>query len=127
MYEKSEYRYDWSSALKKLGIIIIIGIIILVVIFFVLNAKPKTKTNSFLEDNLNTMLSVATAYYKNNELATDEKITLKEMIDHKMLIDFIDENGNNCDHKASYARLRNNRVKVYLKCDYDEDSKEINI
>ena len=120
MYDEVEYHINWASKFKKaiivIGIIILIGIIVL----SFLKNKPKVQ-NNFFEDNLNTMIKVAKNYYQNNENL--DKITLKEMLDKKMMLEFYDENGHTCDLYSSYAKKENNKIEVYLKCETKQDSK----
>ena len=51
----------------------------------------------------------------------------EEMINKKMLIDFVDENGNNCNTKKSYAQINNNKIKISLTCDIEQKTTEITI
>ena len=72
------------------------------------------------------MLKVAQNYYQSNE--TSDKITLQEMLDKKMLLKFIDDDGNYCDTQSSYAIRQSNKVEVYLKCSNGPiKEKEINM
>ena len=68
---------------------------------------------------------MAKNYYKEQD--AQEKITLKEMVNKKMLLQFVDENGRYCDINNSYAIRRNNKVEVFLKCSNQEKTTESNI
>ena len=110
MYDEVEYSVDWHSKFKKA---IILGLVGLGISLILKNNNIKPVDN-YLEDNLNTMLKVAQNYYQTNETTT--KITLQEMLDKKMLLEFVDDEGNYCDTHNSYAIKENNKVEVYLKC-----------
>ena len=118
MYDEAEYLFDWHSVAKRIIMVVIILTIIAIIIL--LFNKSKTPANYF-DDNLNTMTSVATRYYQQSNAT--EKITLKEMIDRRMLIEFVDEDGSMCDINNSYATVENNHVKVFLKCNSNQETK----
>ena len=122
MYSEAQMTFDYQSAIKKL---LIIGIVLFITAIIICSInKPKNNINYF-EDNLNTMTSVATNYYKqNNNVNT---ITLKEMIDNKMILEFVDEKGNSCDLNNSYAKMDNDKVEVFLKCNSNQDTKITNL
>ena len=121
MYEEGEFRVDWLAKFKKAFIIILIlaSIAIIFILFF--NNKEQ-HFNDYFEDNINTMSKVAQNYYSHNK--DYQKITLKEMLDRKMILDFVDEDGTTCDLNASYANIESNKVKVFLKCNQKEETRE---
>lgn len=124
MYDEVEYTINWGDKFKK-GIIV--AFVLFAIIFVILLIKPKNnlKNTNYFEDNINTMLNVAKNYYKEQD--AQEKITLKEMVNKKMLLQFVDENGRYCDTNNSYAIRRNNKVEVFLKCSNQEKTTESNI
>lgn len=122
MYEQAEYRFDWSSVKKKFLVILIIGILIFCIATLLI--KPKNKT-SYFDDNLTTMTSVAKKYYSQNNTA--EKLTLEEMVNKKMVASFIDEDGNTCNLKKSYAQIDNNKVIVNLICNHNQKTTETSL
>ena len=124
MYDEVEYTINWGDKFKK-GIIV--AFVLFAIIFIILLIKPKNnlKNTNYFEDNINTMLNVAKNYYKEQDV--QEKITLKEMVNKKMLLQFVDENGRYCDTNNSYAIRRNNKVEVFLKCSNQEKTTESNI
>ncbi len=124
MYDEVEYTINWGDKFKK-GIIV--AFVLFAIIFVILLIKPKNnlKNTNYFEDNINTMLNVAKNYYKEQDV--QEKITLKEMVNKKMLLQFVDENGRYCDTNNSYAIRRNNKVEVFLKCSNQEKTTESNI
>lgn len=121
MYEEADYKFDWQNTLKKLIIVLLIGISFFIIFLFI--NKDKT---TYFDDNIKTMSAVAKNYYSQNE-EIKEQITLKEMIDKKMLNEFIDENGKTCDLNNSYAQINNKTIKIKLTCSTNQDIKEITI
>ena len=96
--------------------------------------SPKTKTNEatsskVFQKNLQTMKTASVNYYskKENLPATDGKeiLTLRQMIDKRMLTAFTDKNGKACDVKQSYSEISSDNgeyvLKVKLKCSDEED------
>ncbi len=112
MYDEVEYKVNWAEKFKK-GISIVLIVFLIGMGISLIVSKISHKPNYF-DDNLKTMTSVARNYYKENNNA--EKLTLKDMVNKKMLIEFVDENGEYCDINNSYAKVNNNKVEVYLQC-----------
>lgn len=119
MYDEVEYKVNWFEQFRK-GLVIILIIFILGICVLLL--IPKNKQVNYFEDNLQTMISVAKNYYKDSN--NREKLTLKEMVNKKMLIEFVDENGEYCDVNNSYAKINNNKIEVFLKCPSNEQKAE---
>lgn len=124
MYDEVDYKVDWADKFKKAILIFIVMFIIAFVILLIIR-KPQEEQSNFFEDNLNTMMGVAKNYYSQND--TDKKITLKEMVKKKMMLDLTDEEGNLCDYNNSYAIRNNQNIKVYLKCANEEKETDDNI
>ena len=122
MYEEAEYRFDWSGVMFKI-LFVVAALVIAIVLIFIFSSKSNISTDYF-KDNMNTMVSVAKNYYSSNNI--NEKITLEEMIDKKMIIDFIDEDGNTCDAQNSYATLNNNKITVNLVCNKQQEKVDVN-
>lgn len=85
-------------------------------------------TDSFV-NNINTMKNAAFEYFTKSKLPTKiggtEKLTLAQMIDQKLLIDFTNE-GKSCDTDGSYVQTTktadgNYALKVSLTCDKKSD------
>ena len=124
MYDEVDYKVDWADKFKKAILIFIVMFIISFVILLIIK-KPQEEQSNFFDDNLNTMMGVAKNYYSQND--TDKKITLKEMVKKKMMLDLTDEEGNLCDYNNSYAIRNNQNIKVYLKCANEEKETDDNI
>ena len=119
MYDEVEYKVNWFEKFRK-GLVIVLIIFILGICVLLL--IPKNKQVNYFEDNFQTMISVAKNYYKDSN--NMEKLTLKEMVNKKMLIEFVDENGEYCDVNNSYAKISNNKIEVFLKCPSNEQKAE---
>ncbi len=80
-------------------------------------------------DNIVTMKDAAKAYYTDprlpQEVGDKVKMTLGEMEDKKLIIPFVDSEGNACDKTASYVEITKMEdeyiMKVNLKCGDQEN------
>ena len=89
-----------------------------------INSKLDALTSGIFNTNLQTMKDAAVSYYTTERLPEKVKdvksMTLKEMIDNKLLVEFKDGNGKSCDLKDSYVevvKLENEyQMKVNLSC-----------
>lgn len=79
-------------------------------------------------DNLERMKNVAIDYYGDNYLLKEDKdsstITLKEMIDKKLIITLIDKNNKPCDVEKSYASVTRKEGIYLLKVNLKDSEKE---
>ncbi len=93
------------------------------------NVDLTALTNRIFNANIQEMKEAAILYYTTERLpqtvGSDSKMTLKEMIDKHLLLEFTDKNGNTCDANNSYVQITKEEneylMKVYLKCNDDED------
>ena len=131
MYEDKTRRniqINWKSLFIKLGILlVVIFIIIWIVSLF---NKDKEVTSNF-GTNLQSMRNAATEYFTGSRLPKEinesTSLTLGEMFERNLLIEFQDENGNSCDVDNSYIEAtklddENYRIEVRLVCDNDSDT-----
>ena len=81
-------------------------------------------------DNINNMKDAARTYFTTDRLPSTNggkvKLTLKEMLNKKMLVPFVDKNGNACDTENSYVEVTRNStydytLKVNLVCGEEQD------
>ena len=131
MYEDKTRRsiqINWKSLLIKLGILLVV-IFIIIWIVSIFN-KDEEVTSNF-GTNLQSMRNAATEYFTGsrlpNEINESTSLTLKEMFERKLLVEFQDENGNSCDVDNSYIEAtkiddENYRIEVRLVCDNDSDT-----
>lgn len=131
MYEEKErrkFQINWKSLLIKLSILLVV---IFVVIWIVsLFNKDKEVVSNF-GVNLQSMREAATEYFTGSRLPSEinesTSLTLGEMFERNLLIEFQDENGNSCDTENSYVEAtklddENYRIEVRLVCDNDSDT-----
>lgn len=93
------------------------------------NVDLSPLTDRIFNANIQEMKEAAIPYFTTERLPKKvgdvEKITLQEMLDEKLLIEFRDKNGDTCDTKNSYVSVTKEEneylMKVYLKCNDDED------
>ncbi|HPF83105.1 MAG TPA: hypothetical protein PLV83_02935 [Bacilli bacterium] len=88
------------------------------------NKKLDLLTGTIYNTNIQTMKEAAISYYTNERLPKAlndvERITLGNMLDKKLLVDFVDGNGKSCDNNASYVevvKLEDEfQMKINLSC-----------
>lgn len=126
MYEEKvrKFSLDWKSILIKL---LVIFAVLFIGLWFVSVVKKDNKTNnaSNISENLARMQIVALEYFKGSKLPESvngkKKISLQEMFDAKLMVEFKDQDGNVCDTTNSFAEATkiNNEdytIKVKLVC-----------
>ena len=130
MYEDKSvpFHINWKSLLIKLGILLVV---VFVVIFLIsLFTKDEAKKSNF-GTNLSAMRDAATEYFVGSRLPKDvneaKSITLEEMFEKNLLVEFLDEDGNSCNTTDSYAEVtkldeENYRLEVTLVCENDSDT-----
>ncbi len=129
MYTERNNR-PFGSVFAKI-VLIVVALFILMILFptkgFVTNYIDKklgTTKNSNFNSNLIAMATAASGYYTDSRLPkkTDEesKMTLKEMLDQKMIVKLTDNNGISCSTKKSYVLVKRKEdeytMKVNLTC-----------
>lgn len=119
----------------KTFLISLILIIVLVLLLVWLLPMPNLKglNNRIFNSNIQEMKNAAIPYFTTDrlpqEIGDSKTLTLQEMIDLKLLLPFTDKNGDKCDTEKSYVTLTKRgteddsyyELKVYLKCNDDED------
>lgn len=131
MYEEKPKRsihINWKSLLIKLAILLVV---VFLVIWIISLFGRDDKNESNFKDNLELMRNAATEYFTESRLPQEidesERITLGEMFDQNLLIEFQDENGNDCDRNASYAEATmideaTYQLEVSLVCENESDT-----
>lgn len=124
-------------------ILVIIALFILVWLFptkqYVTNQIDKsinkkldgigTSYNGVFNENVKIMKDGATSYFTSDRLPKNTgdtvTLTLKEMLDRHLIIEFTDGNGETCDPKDSYVEVTKEDseyiMKVNLSCDKQKD------
>ena len=118
MYEEKKKRnINWKSLIIK---ILLLALIVFLIIWVIqINTKRNNEQNDtkVFNQNIATMKESSESYYKSNKLPENigdkDKITLEEMIDNNLLMEFTDKNGNFCDEKNSYAQVTKTKENVY--------------
>ncbi len=138
MYEEGNKNlsFNWSSLIIKL--VILAAIVFLAGWIFVRvtnNSGSSTSSNSLAMDNneyitdITAMKSAAFEYYTSSKLPEKvggtDRLTLTQMINQKLLIDFTDD-GKTCDTDSSYIQTTktadgNYALKVSLTCGEKSD------
>ena len=85
--------------------------------------------NQLFNQNVMMIKSAAKDYYTLSRLPQNDgdvvKMTLKEMLEEKILLPFVDSKGNTCDTEASYVTVtkkdKEYLMKINLKCSDYED------
>lgn len=134
MYTEYEERrgFPFRDFLIKLAIVIIF-----VLLLFWLLPIPNMKgvNNNVFNANVETMKDTAINYFTTERLPKNvgDKVTLtlKEMLDLKLLLPFTDKNGDTCDINKSYVTLEKMDTEylmtVHLKCKGQEDEIKVHL
>lgn len=96
----------WRDLLVRIALILLF-------IFLLIWLFPMPKLETFYDrifaDNIKIMQEAAKDYFNverlPKELGEKERITLREMIDKKMVLPFLDRDGNMCDFDKSYVEV----------------------
>lgn len=132
------YTEERKSNLLKEFLLKLILIIIFVLLLIWLVPKPNFDSyldalnplkSQIFNSNIQEMKNAAITYYTSERLPQnvgDKKtLTLQQMYDMKLLVPFVDKNGNSCDVTASYVTIEKQEteylMKVNLKCGEEEN------
>lgn len=132
------YTEERKGSLLKSFILKLILIIIFVLLLIWLVPWPNMNAyidalnplkDQIFNANIQEMKNAAITYYTTERLPENvgdvKKMTLQEMLDMKLLIPFVDKNGDSCDVTASYVSLEKKEteylMKVNLKCGEEEN------
>lgn len=109
-------------------IVLIISFVFLLTFLF-----PMPNLNTFYDavfnDNVQSMKDAAEKWFTKErmpkEVGDEETLTLKSMLDKKLILPFLDKDGNECNAKKSYVSVKKEEneyvLKVYLSCDGKSD------
>ena len=119
-----------SSFIRRLLVNVLLVILLIFVLVWLFPTKSYFKRlfDDVFTNNINRMQEAGEAYFTNDRLPKEigdvETITLKEMIDKKLILAFTDRNGNLCNLNKSYVSVTKNEdeyeLKTYLSCDEEE-------
>jgi hypothetical protein len=131
MYEESRGRFTLRDVILQL-LIVVLFVFLLVWLFPTkgyIDSKVDPLLDTIFNTNIITMKDAAKDYFTLSRLPQNVgdkvKMTLREMETKKLLVDFTDKYGNQCDLDASYVEVTKYDdeyvMKVYLKCSKQED------
>ena len=128
--EKSRKRLEinWKSFFIKFAILLVVVFLVLWLISIV---RGDNNNTSNFGTNLQAMRNAATEYFTGSRLpdviGDSESITLGEMFEQNLLVEFQDEDGNDCNTSESMAEVtkisdEDYRLEVTLVCENDRDT-----
>jgi uncharacterized repeat protein (TIGR02543 family) len=136
MYEEGNKHLSFNWGILAIKLIILAAIVFLAAWIFVRVSNSNGKSSSTLAStdsdyitNIASMKTAAFEYFTPSKLPEkvggSEKLTLSQMINQKLLIDFTDD-GKKCDNDASYIQATktaddNYALKVSLTCGNKSD------
>lgn len=115
----------WSKIKRFLLLILVIVLFIFVMLMIFPTKKSLDPLyQDVFRNNINSMKDAADKYFTNERMPKNVgdkvKITLREMLDKKLLLPFVDKNGNQCDLDKSYVQITKKdteyEMKVNLLC-----------
>lgn len=109
--------------------LVLIIVFVLLLLWLLPIPNMKGFNNTIFNANVQTMKDAAITYFTDERLPKNvgDKVTLtlKEMLDMKLLLPFTDKNGDSCDVNKSYVTLEKKETEylmtVHLKCKGQED------
>lgn len=132
MYEETDKKFFSKNLILLILKLIFLAIFIFIICWLFLKTKKNNVVTEVEQDyvnNINMMKEAATEYFVKEKLPKNvgksSKLTLEEMLNQKLLIDFTN-NGKNCNVNDSFVQAtktadNNYALKVYLKCQDKED------
>ena len=130
MYEeksRKSIQINWKSLLIKLAVLLVV----IFLIIWIVSLFNKDDVTSNFDENMQSMRSAALEYFTGSRLPLEVNgtnyISLQEMFDQNLLIEFQDEDGNDCDTNNSYAEVTRisedeYRIEVRLVCPNESDT-----
>ena len=124
--ERNEKNYFFRNLIVKI-LLVLLFIFLLMWLFPIPNLSPFY--DKIFTQNINDMTDAAKSYFTVERLPKNDdetkKLTLKEMLDNKMIIEFTDSDGKKCDTTKSYVEVtKKNGEYIYktnLSCSKQED------
>ena len=119
-----------SSIVRDL-IIKIFLILLFVFLITILFPMPNLTAfyDSVFNNNVQSMKDAADSYFTKDRMpekvGDSVKLTLQDMLDKKLILPFLDKDGNECDTKKSYVKVtkeeKEYKLEVHLSCPNKED------
>ena len=123
--DKNERNYFFRNLVVKI-------LLILLFVFLLMWLFPMPNLNPFYDriftENMSNMTNAAKGYFTTSRLPEKEGekkvLTLKEMVDNKMLVNFTDSDGKTCDLEKSYVEVTKKDGEYIFKTNLVCGSKE---
>lgn len=98
-------------------------LLIVLFIFLLMFLFPMPNLTTFYDaifnNNVQTMKNAAEKWYTTDRMPKEdgdiEKLTLQEMLDKKLILPFVDKDGNTCDTDSSYVSVTKDGEEYILK------------
>ena len=98
-------------------------LLIVLFIFLLMFLFPMPNLTTFYDaifnNNVQTMKNAAEKWYTTDRMPKEdgdiEKLTLQEMLDKKLILPFVDKDGNTCDADSSYVSVTKDGEEYILK------------
>ncbi|MCH5167599.1 MAG: InlB B-repeat-containing protein [Erysipelotrichales bacterium] len=131
MYEQNKISANWL----KIGLRILIVILCVLLLFKIVVVIKDNKTNVIEQDEMkekiNLLEEVGKKYFDDDklpkEIGDSQTITLKELVDAKLIDEIKDKKDKTCDSEKSYVKVtrldKEYQIKTLLTCDNFEDYK----
>ncbi len=127
MTEERRYGINWVDLIIK-----VILLILFVLLICWLFPMPKLDTfyDKVFNENIQTMKNAARNYYTVDRLPSaigeTKTMSLKQLVDSKIILEFSDKDGNTCDTANSYVQVTKTldseyALKVQLTCGDESD------
>ena len=117
MEEEKNYKlgFNWKNIFIKVALLILF---IILIIWLIPNKGSNPLYDKIFNDNIQTMKEAARNYYTIDKLPVNvgesTKLTLQEMLDKHMLLEFRDKNNNTCSTTESYVQVTKTGDKEYV-------------
>ena len=124
--ESNEKSYFFRNLIVKI-LLVLLFVFLLMWLFPMPNLSPFY--DKIFTENMSNMTDAAKAYFTTSRLPEEEgetkKLTLKEMLENKIIVNFTDSNGKECDSEKSYVEVTKKDgeyiFKTNLSCSNKED------
>ena len=115
---------NWKDIIIRL-VFLIVFILLLIWLFAKKTPNMSAFYSNVFRENISYMQDAARSYYTTDKLPKNigdvSEMTLQEMIEKKLILPFVDKDGNSCDTKESYVQVTKGEneyvLKVNLVCD----------
>lgn len=119
-YERQDRKSSGSLIITLLGRLLLILLFVLILLLLFPTKKSLNPLyQSVFRDNINSMKDAASTYYTNERLpekvGESKKMTLREMLELKLILPFVDKDSKECDLDSSYVEITKKETEYELK------------